>query len=158
MTTKSPDTGCGITILRTVNEARATKRWKWDAARQEWSKISYQAGVWFLPQEHRFADLAGLVAVLDDARRDPRAFAVRGALTQETREAAAEAAEQHTTHMIRRRKHAKGDIMPSLAETPRHWLPIDIDGWPLPAWGDLVDDPDTAIGGLGREPRAGAVA
>ncbi len=128
-----------------MKDARATKRWKWDTAKQEWSKISYEAGAWFVPQEHPVADLAGLVEVLDTVRRDPRAFVVRGSLTPDTIEAIATAAARQETHLIRRRKHAKGDVVPSLAEVDRRWIMVDIDSWPLPAWGDLVDDPEMAI-------------
>ncbi len=146
MTAAPPsNTGCGVTVLRTVKDARATKRWRWDVKGQEWSKISYEAGAWFIPQEHQIADLAGLVEVLDVLRRDPRAFVVRGSLTPGTVEAIAAATDRRETHLIRRRKHAKGDIMPSLAEVPRRWIMVDIDNWPLPGWGDLVDDPETAI-------------
>lgn len=130
-----------ITILRTVGAARATKQWQWDRHQSQWRKISYQAGARFIPSEHAVADLAELVAVLDDARRDPRAFVVRGALT----EAAAEALAADPQHCIRRRKHHKGNIAPTLAEVPRRWLIVDIDNWPLRAVDDLASDPAGAI-------------
>ena len=133
--------GCGLTVLRTVGNARATKQWRWNPNGQEWSKISYQAGAWFVPREHQVVDLAGLMAVLEQVQHDPRAFVVRGALTPE----AADGVAADPGHRIRRRKHAKGDVSPSLVEVPRRWIMVDIDNWPLPAWGDLVDDPEMAI-------------
>ena len=142
MTDSAPSsTGCGITVLRTIGTARATKQWQWNAKGQEWSKISYQAGAWFIPREHQVANLAGLVAVLDKVQRDPRAFIVRGALTPD----AAKAVADNPQHRIRRRKHLKNEVTPSLLEVPRRWLMVDIDNWPLPGWGDLADDPETAI-------------
>ena len=39
----------------------------------------------------------------------------------------------------------KQGVAPTLIETPRRWLMIDIDEWPLPSWGDLADDPETVI-------------
>jgi hypothetical protein len=132
---------CGLTVLRCTGAARATKRWSWNSTLQEWRKISYQAGAWFTPREHRVSELAGLVDVLDQVRRDPCALIVRGALAPDA--AAAVSADPATR--IRRRKHAKGGIDPTLIETDRRWIMLDIDGWPLPAWGDLADDPDTVI-------------
>ena len=131
ISTAPNDTGCGVTVLRTVGNARATKRWKWDAATAQWSKISYEAGAWFLPREYRVSNLAELVAVLDRVQHDERAFVVRGAL----RPNAATALAENPDHRIRRRKHTKGGIDPSLAEVPRRWIMIDIDNWPLPGWG-----------------------
>ena len=138
-----PDTGCGLTVLRTVGDARATKQWRWNG--QEWSKISYQAGAWFVPAEHRVVDLAGLVAVLETLQCDPRAFVVRGALTEDEAEAVNKLRVAGREHRIRRRKHARGNVGPSLLEVARRWVMVDIDDWPLPAWSDLVDDPEMAI-------------
>jgi len=134
-------TGCGITVLRTVDSARATKRWSWNATLGEWLKVSYQAGAWFVPAEHQVADLAALVSVLDQARRDPCAFVVRGALTP----AAIEAMAAKPDGRIRRRKHQKNGVDPTLAEVPRRWVMIDVDGWPLRASDDLASDPESAI-------------
>jgi hypothetical protein len=132
---------CGMTILRTTGSARATKRWSWNPTLREWRKVSYSAGAWFTPQEHRVSNLAELVSVLDHARRDPCAFLVRGALTSTV---AATIAADPTTR-IRRRKHARQGVDPSLVEADRRWIMVDIDGWPLPAWADLADDPETVI-------------
>jgi len=128
-------------VLRTAPRYSATKRWRWDAAIGQWSKVSYQAGTMFAPREHQVRNLAELVGVLDVVRHDPRAFVVRGALLAE----AAEALATDPGHMIRRRKHTKNGVVPTLEEVPRRWIMVDIDNWPLPAWGDLVDDPEGAI-------------
>jgi hypothetical protein len=130
---------CGLTILRTTGFARATKRWSWNPTLQEWRKISYSAGARFTAEECPVASLTDLAAVLERVSRDPRAFVVRGSLSQSARDDLA----QNGT--IRRRKHHKNNITPTLAETPRQWVMIDIDNWPLPTWGDLADDPDTVI-------------
>lgn len=130
-----------LTVLRAIGSARATKQWRWDKSAQQWTKISYQAGAWFTPSIHPLASLADLVAVLQQVQHDPRAFVVRGGLAPHV----AEAIKQDPEHRIRRRKHTKNGIDPSLIEVPRHWVMIDIDDWPLPLWGCLVDDPETAI-------------
>ncbi len=141
MSDAGASTGCGITVLRTVDSARATKRWSWNATLGEWLKISYAAGAWFVPTEHQVTDLAALVSVLDQARRDPCAFVVRGTLTP----AAIEAMAAKPDGRIRRRKHQKNGVDPTLAEVPRQWVMIDVDGWPLRASDDLASDPESAI-------------
>lgn len=79
--------------------------------------------------------------MLDQVRRDPRAFVVRGALTA----AAAEAVAANPNQTIKRRKHLKNGIDPTLAETPRRWTMVDIDNWPLRNSDDLAADPASAI-------------
>lgn len=144
---KAVRNGCSVTVLRTAEGRRATKRWRWNATLSEWTKISYEAGAWFTPREHQVSNLHDLVEVLDAARRDPRAFVVRGALAP----CAREQVEHDPKGPIRRRKHAKADkqtgqiVTPTLVEVARRWVMIDIDGWPLPNWADLVDDPEAAI-------------
>ncbi len=115
--------GCGITVLRTAPRYSATKRWRWDAALGQWSKVSYNAGSMFAPREHQVRNLADLVDVLDVVRRDPRAFVVRGSLLPE----AAEALAADPGHMIRRRKHTKNGVVPTLEKVPRRWIMVDWD-------------------------------
>jgi hypothetical protein len=137
----SPPAGCGLTVLRTVNAARATKIWRWNALKSEWSKTSYSAGRWFTAEEPQFANLRELAGLIEATQKDPRAFTVRGALAPDI--AATVAIDPQ--HRILRRKHLRNGVDPSLVEVPRRWLICDIDGWPLPKWADLVDDPDTVI-------------
>jgi hypothetical protein len=132
---------CGLTVLHTVGNYRATKQWRWNAHLGQWSKVSYEAGAWFKPQEYAVGNLAQLVDVLDLVRRDPRAAIVRGELTPAAREQLADDPQT----LIRRRKLKKGDVEPQLTEAPRRWLMVDIDNFPLPDWADLVDDPAAAI-------------
>jgi hypothetical protein len=136
-----PRNGCGLTILRATGAARATKRWSWNPTLQEWRKVSYSAGARFTAEECSVTSLADLAAVLERVSLDPRAFIVRGNLSQSARDDLAGAAGQ----TIRRRKHLKNNILPTLEEVPRRWIMVDIDNWPLPTWGDLADDPDTVI-------------
>ena len=133
--------GCGVTILRTVDSARATKRWTWNVTLAQWLKVSYAAGAQFRAAEHDVADLAGLVDVLDGVRADPCAFVVRGALSA----AAADAVAANPLHRIRRRKHLKNGVEPTLVEVPRCWVMIDVDNWPLRGSDDLAVDPESAI-------------
>jgi len=133
--------GCGVTVLRAVKGRRATKQFQWNATLSEWTKVSYEAGAWFAPQERPANSLAELVQLLDVVRVDPSAFVVRGALAPWAREQLANDPECR----IRRRKHRKNDVEPALVEVPRRWLMVDVDNWPLPNWSDLVDDPDAAI-------------
>ena len=131
--------GYGLTILRTTSKgALATKRHQWNAHQQRWEKHSYQAGARFHAEEATFADLDELAARLEQVRRDPRAFIVRGALTKATRAALAD----EPGRPIRRRKHG---AEPELQEVSRAWMMADIDAWPLPAWADLVDDPEQVV-------------
>ena len=132
---------CSVTILRTVGTARATKHWRWNAVKNEWSKKSYNAGAMFEPATRPVRNLVELVAVLDAVRRDPRAFVVRGDLTPGVLDAMA----TNPGHKIRRRKLKKGDYTPELIEASRQWLMIDIDNYTLPSWADLADDPEAAV-------------
>ena len=132
---------CGLTVLRTTGFARATKRWRWNLTLREWVKTSYTAGARFTAEERHVTSLADLVAVLACLSQDPRAFIVRGALSH----AAHDEIAGDPGRTIRRRKHLKNNIAPTLEEVPRRWIMIDIDNWPLPSWGDLADDPDTVI-------------
>uniref|UniRef100_UPI003C70C895 hypothetical protein n=1 Tax=Roseomonas chloroacetimidivorans TaxID=1766656 RepID=UPI003C70C895 len=136
-----------ITILRTTPTPAgaprfATKQWAWNATLNAWRKVSYDAGASFAPEERPVSSLADVAAVLDEIRRDPRAFIVRGALRDDVREAWT----QNPRLRIRRLKHKgkKGEA-PTLEEVPRQWLMIDVDGWPLPASADLATDPEEAI-------------
>lgn len=136
-----------LTILRATPTPAgaprfATKRWIWSDALGEWRKISYDAGATFTAEERPVGSLADVAAVLEQARRDPTAFVVRGALLPETRAAVA----ADPGHRLRRAKKAgRNGRAPTLEEVPRHWLLIDIDSWPLPDWADLADDPEAAI-------------
>jgi hypothetical protein len=133
---------CSITILRAIGKSAATKQFVWHSATGEWSKISYSGGAWFHPSEHPISSLAGLAAVIDQTRHDPRAFAVRGALSTKARGELA----RKPDFQIRRRKLAKpGRGEPPLVEIPRQWLGADIDNFPLLASEDLADDPDGPI-------------
>ena len=132
---------CGLTVLHCTGAGRATKQWAWNHHLAQWRKVSYQAGAWFTPAEHQVENLGQLVTVLDQVRRDPRAFVVRGALTP----TAAEAVAANPGHLVRRRKHLKNGVAPTLQEVPRRWLLADIDGWPLRASDDLAVDPEAAI-------------
>ena len=135
------NTPCGVTVLRSVGAARATKHWSWNPHLREWRKISYTAGSLFAPAEHQVGNLHELVRVIDTARRDPCTFVVRGALTPE----AAAALAANPAHRIRRRLHAKAGIAPTLVEASRRWVMVDVDDWPLRPSDDLAADPETAI-------------
>jgi hypothetical protein len=132
---------CGVTILRTTGAALATKRWRWNLTLREWRKISYSAGAWFLPEERSVASSADLAVLLEAISRDPRAFIVRGALSQSARDELA----RNLGRPVRRRKLKKDGVAPTLIEVPRYWIMVDVDNWPLPTWADLADDPDIAI-------------
>jgi hypothetical protein len=121
-----PPSGCALTILRTTGAARATKRWSWNPTLQEWRKVSYSAGARFTAEEFPVASLADLAVVLERVSLDPRAFILRGKLSQAARDAGG------MGQTIRRRKHCKNGVAPTLEEAPRRWIMIDIDNWPLP--------------------------
>ncbi len=53
MTEAAASLGCGLTVLRCIGSARATKEWSWNAHLLEWRKVSYQAGAWFAPIDER---------------------------------------------------------------------------------------------------------
>ena len=140
---------CGLTILRTTGKAAyATKRWVWRASLAEWSKISYAAGARFHPEERPAASLTDLVGALDQVRRDPRAFVVRGALAPWVRLKLA----TNQDLVIARQKLAKvGRPEPSLVEVSRQWLMADVDNFPLLNSEDLLDDPEFPIDRAIRE-------
>jgi hypothetical protein len=139
---------CGVTVLRCIGDASATKRWVWRPALGEWSKISYNAGARFRPEERVAGSLADLVSVLDDVRRDPRAFLVRGALAPWAQEQLANDADL----LVKRQKLVKaGRGEPSLIEVPRRWIMVDIDDFPLLDNEDLLDDPEWPIDRAIRE-------
>lgn len=131
----------GLTVLRTTDLRWATKCWIWSTELSEWRKISYEAGSLFTAEEHVLGNLRELGTLLEQGMRDPAAFVVRGALTPE----AAEAVAKDPNHRIRRRKHLKDGIQPTLVEVARSWLMIDIDGWPLRPIDDLATDPELPI-------------
>jgi hypothetical protein len=139
---------CGVTVLRAIGDASATKRWVWRPALGEWSKISYSAGARFRPQEQAAASLKDLVRVLDEVRRDPQAFLVRGALAPWAQEQLADG----DGLLIKRQKLIKaGRGEPSLIEVPRRWIMIDVDSFPLLESEDLLDDPEFPIDRAIRE-------
>ena len=130
-----------VTVLRTIGTALATKRWIWRAALGEWSKVSYQAGARFHPQEYSVSSLRELAVVLDQVSRDARAFIVRGGLAPWVQDELI----QNPDLLILRRKLKKADYEPSLVEIQCPWLMIDIDNFPLRLSDDLADDPESAI-------------
>ena len=127
-----------VTVLRTIGTALATKRWIWRAALGEWSKVSYQAGARFHPQEYSVSSLRELAVVLDQVSRDARAFIVRGGLAPWVRDELI----QNPDLLILRRKLKKADYEPSLVEIQRAWLMIDI--------GDRVRHQRIAAAGVPR--------
>ena len=136
-----------LTILRTTPTPQgaprlATKRWIWTAALHEWRSIAYDAGAAFTAEERPVTGLEDVAAALDEIRRDPTAFIVRGELLPEARVALAE----NRNHRFRRAKYiGKKGQAPTLTECPRRWLMIDVDNYPLPGWADLDDDPEAVI-------------
>jgi len=143
--TPSHTSSDAVTIMRTVpsrtGERSATKRWAWNHTLHEWRSMAYDAGAFFTVEERPVGSLQDLAAVVEDVRRDPRAFMVRGAPTAAVRTEIA----ANPTAVFRRRKHPRGDTPATLDEASRHHLMIDIDGWPLPDWADLADDPEAVI-------------
>ena len=128
----------GLTVLRCAGRGcTASKRWQWQNG--AWQKYGYNAGSWFHATEHAPAGLHELAALLEEVQRDSKAFIVRGRLTDDAKKLTA------ARKAVLRRKHPKNGIDPTLVETPRQWIMADIDGWHLPEWADLVDDPETVI-------------
>jgi hypothetical protein len=140
---------CGLTLLRTVDgrkkgeivRHRATKTFHWNTTLGEWLKRGYSAGALFTAQERTVGSLAELAAVIEAVRNDPCTFIVRGALAPAMRAAIA----ANPDHRIRRQKNPAPGREPSLVETLRRWIPIDIDDFPLRDTDDLADDPELVI-------------
>lgn len=137
----------GLTVLRTLPTARATKEWRWNQHLQQWSMHSYAAGGQFFPEEMTFVGIDGLAAVMERVQADAHALIVRGALTDAVR--------RHLMAdpdaMIRRRKLSRGGVPGTLVEVDRDWIMVDIDSWPLPTWADLADDPELVIDAAVRD-------
>jgi hypothetical protein len=130
-----------VTILRTIAGRLATKRWIWRDSLNEWSKVSYEAGAQFHPEEIPIASLHDLAAVLEIISKDPRALIVRGSLADFARDAL----KHDPDHLIRRRKLKRGDVEPELIEVDCRWIMIDVDRFPLRGSDDMADDPESAI-------------
>lgn len=143
MTAAADPQPCGFTVFRTARETCATKRWLWTG--QEWRKDSYTAGARFDAQEVAFSTIDDLAAILERVRRDPRAFVLRGALTDQARIEIAEARKARRPVMLRRRKHDRDGAPATLAEVPRCWIMIDVDNYPMSAWGDSADEPGLVV-------------
>lgn len=138
----------GLTVLRCVGDKRATKRFVWNHGLGEngaWVKTSFNAGAVFIPVEHRLANLRSLADLVEGLRSDPRAFIVRGGLSDTALAEVSRATAARRTPRIRRLKRARGDIQPTLIDLPRTWVLVDIDNWRLRGSDDLVDDPESAI-------------
>ncbi|QDJ12331.1 Hypothetical protein HVPorG_04972 (plasmid) [Roseomonas mucosa] len=134
-----------ITFLRTTPNSRggaryATKQWAWNLTLNEWRQISYDAGTWFLAEQREVSSIDDLAAAINDVRGDPRVTAVRGDLTE-----AGHKALRSGGVMRRLKKVARDGSQPTLAEVPRHWMMVDVDGWRLPEWADLAGDPEAII-------------
>lgn len=136
-----------LTIFRTTPTPHgapryATKRWIWSAALQEWRSVAYDAGAAYNIYERPISNLHDLAALLDKVRTDPRSFIVRGEVLPEVREVIA----RNPQATFRRAKfEGKKGGKPSVAECARRWLMIDVDGYPLPGWADLADDPEAVV-------------
>lgn len=138
----------GLTVLRCVGDKRATKKFAWNHGLGEsgaWVKTSFTAGAVFIPVEHRLADLRSLADLVEGLRSDPRAFIVRGGLSDTALAEVSRAVAVCQTPRIRRLKRARGDVQPTLIDLPRSWVMVDIDNWRLRSSDDLVDDPEGAI-------------
>ena len=134
-----------ITFLRTTPNSRggaryATKQWAWNLTLNEWRQISYDAGTWFLAEQREVSSIDDLAVAINDVRCDPRVTAVRGDLTE-----AGQKALRSGGVMRRLKKVARDGSQPTLAEVPRHWMMVDVDGWRLPEWADLAGDPEAII-------------
>jgi hypothetical protein len=126
---REPPAPGGLTVLRCAGAGcNASKRWQWNPTLGQWRKIGYSAGASFYAEEHALANLRELADLLEQVQRDPLAFIVRGQLTAAALELVA------ADKPILRRKLLRGTTLPTLAEVPRQWIMIDVDGWPLPAW------------------------
>lgn len=76
--------------------------------------------------ERQFADLAELHDLLAELSERRDCCAVRGGIADPAR-----------TRGVRRLLHGDGGDLPTLADVPRAWLALDIDGMPLPNYIDM---------------------
>lgn len=96
-------------------------------------KKSYGSGMWFRPTVVGVSDIRELGRALALLEPAPQSFVVRGALT----------ADADPERMVRRTRARPGEP-PTLAEVPRHWVMIDVDGVPRGDGPDPATDPEGA--------------
>jgi hypothetical protein len=119
-----------VTVLRAHDGRRLTKRFT-VASNGAVVSDGYDKATWYRAASVPVAGLHGLHALLRDLERDPHACVIRG-----------EAVPDADTTRTRRNKAEKGG---AFAETPRHWVMLDIDGGvPLPPGGSVLAEPEDA--------------
>ena len=127
---------CAVSVLRTVGDGRATKRFKWHPTSQAWLKTAYSMGKQFIATRHEVRSVQDLGTLVETTRRDPRAFIIRGELAE---------GRDYSKPVFRRYLQRAGKTEPDFVDVPRSWLMADIDGWAIPDGLDLADDTDVVI-------------
>lgn len=122
-------TADAVTVLRCSPGHRATKRWTLDPDTDELSVEGYDAGVWFSVAEHPAGSLEDLAGVIDQCRRDPRAFVILG-----------EPLDGIDRSRTRRLLYRQPDgVEPTFRAVARRWLALDFDEVPGPFRFDPAD-------------------
>jgi len=93
-------------------------------------KVPFSAGKHFEWEEVAVEDIMSLGAAIQSRESQPKTLLVRGKITN------------GASRRILRRMVANGG---SIEDTPRHWVMLDIDDFPLPHWMNPANDPDAAV-------------
>jgi len=92
--------------------------------------VPYRAGKWFAAESHTVASLADLAALITELEGDPRAFIVRGRLTNDRTDA----------RRVRRTYRPDEETPhPAIEPADHRWLCGDLDGAAAPSWLDPAD-------------------
>lgn len=117
--------GCAVTVVEAHGGAILAKRWYADGSAKPYDNAR-TVTLHAVP----VSNLAGLHSLLRDLLKAPRCCIVRGEPIDPARVVQVRRLLHHCT--------ATGDA-PTLRETPRRWVAVDVDGLPLPAGLDPCD-------------------
>ena len=129
---------CGVTVLFPEQGRCASKTFERSGPASWRTLSSYNAGYLFSAMEYPLSDIDD-VGELVKALAAGNALLVRGALSPAARRQTAQFGDAAT---FRRLTRPNGADEPSLVETPRRWVMVDVDGWHLPPGLNIRDQED----------------
>ena len=129
-----------VTVMRTVAHFRAGKTFIWSPTLNQWECGKFKLGKQFAAESRTINTHAEYATLVEEVRRDPRAFIVNGEMTAQA------AAITKTGGRIRKLKlkQAHG-AAPTLLDTELLILPVDIDDIPLLPHHDPALNPEECI-------------
>jgi hypothetical protein len=120
-----------VTVLTVGKGKSATKSFRWNG-REHIKTHGFDAGKWFCHEAHAVSGIHELSELLTAVEASQDSFIIRGELSKDV----------PSRDRVRRMKNPDDKGVIWFTEQARHWLCIDIDDVPLPAWADPVADPE----------------